>query len=185
MSAISETCRSGELTKKEKRRLISARYYQRNRDKILAKCAQYKASNKEKRRADAAEYFSENKELIYAKRLRYRAANRDKFRAQSTEWRRSNPEKSRANDANQRAIRRRAGGSFTRDDVARLLSSQKGKCVYCRVSIKHGFHIDHIKPISKGGSNWPDNLQLLCAPCNLTKHTSDPIVFAQQMGMLL
>ena len=30
-------------------------------------------------------------------------------------------------------------------------------------------HIDHIHPIAAGGTNAPDNLQLLCARCNSRK----------------
>ena len=30
-------------------------------------------------------------------------------------------------------------------------------------------HVDHITPLARGGADAFDNLQLLCAPCNLTK----------------
>lgn len=42
-----------------------------------------------------------------------------------------------------------------------------GKCEFCGSDEK--LSIDHIKPISKGGTNDRENLQCLCLPCNLQK----------------
>lgn len=30
-------------------------------------------------------------------------------------------------------------------------------------------HVDHVFPRARGGPSTPDNLRLLCAPCNLSK----------------
>lgn len=37
--------------------------------------------------------------------------------------------------------------------------------------------IDHIHPITKGGTNDPTNLLALCAPCNGRKYNKDPFEF--------
>ena len=50
-----------------------------------------------------------------------------------------------------------------------VYARDNGKCVKCG-STKN-LHYDHILPFSKGGSSTtPDNIQLLCAKCNLKKH---------------
>ena len=53
-----------------------------------------------------------------------------------------------------------------------LFGKQEGKCNGCKVLFPfRNFDIDHIVPISKGGTDHPDNLQLLCGACNSTKGT--------------
>ena len=39
-------------------------------------------------------------------------------------------------------------------------------CAYCG---KPADHLDHVIPVSRGGSDSPTNLQALCSACNLNK----------------
>ena len=41
------------------------------------------------------------------------------------------------------------------------------RCIYCNGKYEH---LDHIIPISKGGSHTKNNLAPSCAKCNLSKH---------------
>jgi hypothetical protein len=54
-----------------------------------------------------------------------------------------------------------------------ILNRDNFKCVKCGSSpatdTKCKLHIDHIVPLSKGGKTTKDNLQTLCAICNLGK----------------
>jgi 5-methylcytosine-specific restriction endonuclease McrA len=51
-----------------------------------------------------------------------------------------------------------------------LLKRQGGICACgCGRSLALGYHIDHRIALSKGGTNWPWNLQLLAPVCNLKK----------------
>ena len=51
-----------------------------------------------------------------------------------------------------------------------LFGLQEGKCNGCEVLFPfRNMTIDHIIPRSRGGTDAPDNLQLLCAACNSTK----------------
>ncbi len=100
-------------------------------------------------------------------------------------WAAANPEKMRVHWRNKHARKRAAEGKYTHKDIAGLMAAQRGKCAYCRDSLRPGYHVDHIHPLSRGGSNWPRNLQLLCKTCNLAKCAKDPIVFSQEMGLLL
>ena len=53
----------------------------------------------------------------------------------------------------------------------KIFSRDNYKCVFCGRGQRDGvkLHIDHIVPVSKGGSSEADNLQTLCEECNLGK----------------
>lgn len=78
-----------------------------------------------------------------------------------------------AANARRRAARRGAEGHHTAKDISALFTAQRGFCVGpCGRALRvFGYHVDHKTPLSRGGSNWPDNLQLLCPKCNGSKGT--------------
>lgn len=85
------------------------------------------------------------------------------------------------------------GGSHTVAEARALLERQRFRCAYCRgrISLRakrcapNRAELDHVTPISRGGSNALENLQWLCHPCNRSKHAMAPLVFARKLGLLL
>lgn len=111
-----------------------------------------------------------------------RRARRDQA---SKVWGLANPEKRNAYARSYRARSRGSVGVHTADDIKSLYASQRGRCAYCRTRLTKGYHVDHIHPLFKGGSNSPSNLQLTCASCNIRKGRSEPLVFARRIGRLV
>lgn len=78
----------------------------------------------------------------------------------------------------QKAVRRGAEGVFTKADLEVIFERQAGRCAYCRTDLALSCEVDHIKPIARGGNNWPANLQMTCRKCNRMKSDRDPMEFA-------
>lgn len=53
----------------------------------------------------------------------------------------------------------------------KVLERDNFMCRVCGVSRQDGaiLHVDHIYPVSKGGSNEMPNLRVLCRDCNIGK----------------
>ena len=91
----------------------------------------------------------------------------------------------RAYQNKRRAKQMGAEGTFSEEEVRRLHQKQRGRCIYCPSLLGDNFHRDHLTPLSRGGSNYISNIQLLCCSCNAKKHNLDPLVFAAKMGLLV
>lgn len=109
---------------------------------------------------------------------------REREKETTSAWKRANPNKVLTYGRNRRALKRNAEGTHTEDDITSIWVNQKGQCVYCDADLLvTDFHVDHIVPLAKGGSNWPSNLQCLCPDCNLRKWSLDEDEFlAKQKG---
>jgi 5-methylcytosine-specific restriction endonuclease McrA len=105
-------------------------------------------------------------------RLRY-LRNKEKFNEQSTQWAKNNRHKSQAS-SHQATIRTKypeawASNDITTVDLAKWLKENRDlACPYCGDPASH---IDHIVPLSSGGSHTWSNIELICKTCNMAKGT--------------
>lgn len=152
-----------------------ARAWQKaNPEKVAATVAEYRAVHEEEIAVQMADYYIANREQKLAYLREWREANPDYQR----EWCKANPEKHSALTRNYRARKANASGYHTAEDVQVQYDHQKGHCHYCGVRVGDGYHVDHVVPLSEGGSNWPENLVIACPTCNLSKHNKHPMDFA-------
>lgn len=117
----------------------------------------------------------------------YRERQNELGRPQKRAWKKANPDAVVAAGNRRRARDRSAEGTYAPSDIAAILKRQKYKCVECGISVRAraNRNIDHIFPLSLGGSNWPSNLQVLCHTCNSSKGGKHPIDYARFKGRLL
>lgn len=159
----------------------SRAYYHANKETILLKIRAYRASNKDKIAACAARWRAANKRTLSNSKSVYYLANKARIAARNYERYAKNPEIQSVYARTAKAKRAHAEGTHTHLDIKSLFTSQRGTCPNCQSPlIKRGagkYHVDHVTPIALGGSNWPDNIQLLCPPCNLDKGAKHPDVW--------
>ena len=113
---------------------------------------------------------AENTDRVRESSRAYRAANQGKERERRRTWSATNPEKDRAYERNRRARKRNAPGAHTAADIFDLLNQTGGHCAYCGTECADDYHVDHMIPLSRGGSNGPENLCIACPSCNLRKN---------------
>lgn len=135
------------------------------------------------------DYYEKNRERVLSYARKSYEENTEKFNARIAAYRIARPDVISLSRKKSNYKRRGAAGSHTAADVRAIFDSQRGLCANCKKKLlksgKNVFHVDHINPISKGGSNDKHNIQCLCPGCNLSKHSKDPIEWAIKNGRLL
>lgn len=87
------------------------------------------------------------------------------------------------NSQYRRALKLRSGGRLSPNIHATLFEKQRGQCVYCEVDLTTVTpHLDHRMPLTLGGTNTDDNVQLLCPTCNTSKGNQHPDVYEARIG---
>lgn len=108
------------------------------------------------------DYYQANREAAAERARRFEATEKGKAGK-------------RVAQARRRGFATGAPGHFASADIVRLWHRQRGECAACGVKCgkrpadSGAYHVDHIMPLARGGSNWPRNLQILCPACNCSK----------------
>ena len=196
----------GHLTKAIlKHRADSARYYAAHKAERqvyqLAYAKSHRKENNERERARREthpiiharrkkESYQRNREKVLATNRLYNLKHREEKAEASREWRRLHPRKAKALSMRSKHVYRarlaKAKGFFTYREFRNLCKKYGYRCLSCGKTEQQLFDInrvlvpDHVKPISRGGSNSIDNIQPLCHSikngrngCNNSKHASE------------
>ena len=154
----------------EKMRQYRADRYLANRERVIELACQWAADNREQVRAN------------WRKRYRDCPEFRERCRASRKKWAQRNPDKIR--EYGRRGVARRrvlkldaVTVPYTPEQLAQRMAYYGNKCYLklegCAVV---GTDIEHVKPLSKGGSEMLCNLRPACRPCNSRKHAKWPFV---------
>lgn len=141
------------------------------------------------------QYYKENTQEIAEYYKEWRKKNIDKLNKYSREWAKEHPETVKSNKKewkikNPGAVRAHthtyqarkigASGSHTAADIKHQYEAQEGRCYWCGAAVGDNYHVDHVIPLAKGGSNGPENLVIACPPCNLSKGAKLPHEWRKQ-----
>jgi len=135
-------------------------------------CVQCQQENQVRRYRENPGKFSKRAALVYKKhgeRIRaqqaeYRALNMDKVKARGRKYYKNN-----LDQASRRRHKRRARMASVRSELYSRedILSMYPYCLRCLSN--ESLALDHVVPISRGGPNVVENIQVLCKVCNSRK----------------
>ena len=153
-------------TNSERARAVETAWRRDNPEKHRAACAAWYRANFEKAQAAAAARYKANSEKRRAAAAAWRRDNPEKAQAACAAWAKANPEKTTQKSARRRALKLTAVPSDSNKAFVAgfyAIANRVSKCL----GISHD--VDHIVPLSLGGSHCHRNLQVIPASWNYRK----------------
>lgn len=149
-------------------------HYANHKEDKARYAKEYQAKNKEKIAEYGRQWAIKNREKMIKKRAEYNIANKEKKAQYNREYHAKNKHAGRVAHTRRRARAAAVGGKYTAVDIERQYKAQKGRCYYCNCEVGNSYEVDHIIPLSRGGSNGPENIAVACMQCNRSKGSKLP-----------
>ncbi len=154
----------------QNRKEAKAVWRKANAEKRKAYNQAWREANPEKNKASNAAYYANNKKAVTERIKAVTQANPDKYREIHSDWKKANKDAVNASTHKRRA-KLAERGNYTPAQWVAMKEAFSFRCLMCRrVEPEIKLTVDHIVPISEGGSNEISNIQPLCESCNSKKH---------------
>ena len=171
---------------KLKARARAKEWYQRNKERAKPRIRTWKKENPERVKASNSRSYVKHKDERLAAGKRWRQNHLEYYRVRALDFYRKNSTESKLRN-HERRTRRRAllvdAGSFSVAEWRAKVRSCENKCYYCHVRLtRRSETVDHMIPISRGGSNTVENVVPACLRCNLRKNRLTAEEFQARLG---
>ena len=147
-----------------------------NKEKLRAYHKKHYLLHKEKYNKRDREWYKKNKEIKDTKVKKWKEMHPENIKRWKARYYEKHKERvrllRRMCRARRRALQKSAKGTFTLKEWEELLRKTSFTCQKCRKKEPEvKMTIDHIIPLSRGGTNYIGNIQPLCMRCNCSKGT--------------
>jgi len=137
-------------------------------EKLKAYLEKNKAHIKKLQTVRAKKWQEKNKQKASLQREEWNLKNKEKMDGYKKEWSKKNKDKRTTWEANRRALKFRATIRLT--ELDKFVIDEMYNLAQTRTEqIGFDWHVDHIKPLTKGGLHKPTNLQVVPGSWNLAK----------------
>lgn len=168
---------------REKARLRTQEWNTNNPERKIENSVRWQEENWEKHLESSRKSYSANLDRShhlhngwYHKRRehkglppRRKGIDAERKKANGALWKKLNKHKVNSCTRKRRTNRFRAGGTCSVEQAAERIAFYGGLCAYCKKAPHE--QLDHVIPLSRGGTSWPSNFRPSCKKCNLSKGT--------------
>lgn len=156
--------------RKNQQKIHSRCWYERNRDKAIEKAAARRKAHPEKGVEYQATYRKTHPEKVAEIQATYCNTHPEKEAKRHATYRQTHREISIVSCSRRRSLKYAntpISDMLTSTEWLAILAQADGHCAYCDKEAK--LTLDHVIPLSKGGTHSKDNVVPACLHCNSSK----------------
>lgn len=154
---------------RDKARLLNSKRNKTEARKVWRENYEMSIERKEVRKEESSRYYNKFKDKILKRNKEYHERNVDERKVYLREWRRNNKDKMAEYYHRRRSLAIKNGNNTLTSKQIKELMNNHPYCEYC--SVKENLAVEHIVPLSRGGTNSIDNVTVACKLCNSSKST--------------